>query len=220
MTNQGSVLIVGVGPGLGLSVARVFAEAGHPVALIGRTDPALKEMAALLQGEGHTVGFFQADAGDPAELESAIDEAVAVLGLPEALVYNAAHQQPNTPTSTTAQLWSDSLAVNVTGAAVAAQHVIPMFRGGRGSVLFTGGGFALAPSPDYTTLSVGKAGQRAYALALHAEQQESAVHVVTITIRGLIRGGDPRFEPEVIAPVYLELHRRPRDQWQAEYVYA
>ena len=97
--------------------------------------------------------------------------------------------------------------------------MIPAFRGGRGTVLFTGGGFALAPSPDYTSLSVGKAALRAYAHALHAEQQETGVHVTTVTIRGFLKPGDERFDPEVIAPVYLELHQRPRDQWQAEYVY-
>jgi short-subunit dehydrogenase len=219
-TDKGSVLIVGVGPGLGLAIAREFGEAGHPVALIGRSDPKLKELATLLQSEGHTAGIFPADAGTPEDLEMALDEAIAVLGAPEALVYNAAFARPDTPTAITAEQWTESLAVNVIGAAVAAQHVIPTFRGGRGTVLFTGGGFALAPSPDYTSLSVGKAAIRAYAQALHAEQVESGVHVTTVTIRGFLRSGDPRFDPEAIAPVYLELHRRPRDQWQAEYVYA
>lgn len=220
VTEQGSVLIVGVGPGLGLAVARVFAEAGHPVALIGRNNAKLTQLAATLHEQDHTARIYPADAAIPLELEAALDAAVSDLGAPDALVYNAAFARPDTPTAITAEQWTQSLAVNVVGAAVAARHVIPQLRGGRGTVLFTGGGLALAPSPDYTSLSVGKAALRAYAQALHAEQVESGVHVTAVTIRGFLRQGDERFDPDVIAPTYLALHRRPRDRWQAEYVYA
>jgi short-subunit dehydrogenase len=220
MTDKGSALIVGAGPGLGVAVARAFAEAGHPVALIGRTGPALKDLAAQLHEEGRTAHAYQADAGDPAQLRSALDAAIADLGAPEVLVYNAAYARPDTPTAVTPDTWATSLAVNVTGATVAAGHVIPAFRGGHGTVLITGGGFALAPSPDFATLSVGKAALRAYAHALHQEQLNAGVHVTTVTIRGTIRPGDERFDPAAIAQVYVDLHQRPRDQWQPEYVYA
>jgi short-subunit dehydrogenase len=220
MSEKGSALIVGVGPGLGVAVARAFAAAGHPVGLVGRTGATLKELAGQLQAEGHVARDYQADAADAAQLGSALDAAVAELGAPEVLVYNAAYGRPDTPTAVSPEAWADSLAVNVIGATVASGHVIPAFRGGRGTVLFTGGGFAVAPSPDYTTLSVGKAALRAYALALHEEQRDAGVHVTTVTIRGFISPGDGRFAPAAIAEVYLELHRRPRDQWQAEYVYA
>ena len=43
-----------------------------------------------------------------------------------------------------------------------------------GSLLFTGGGLALAPSPEYTALSVGKAGLRAFAQALHTTSKAQA----------------------------------------------
>ncbi|MFI9722737.1 SDR family oxidoreductase [Streptomyces sp. NPDC052396] len=220
MSEKGAVLVIGVGPGLGVAIARTFAEAGHPVALIGRNAAKLKELAARLLDEGHTAQVYPADAASPAELTSALDAAVAGLGAPEALVYNAAYLRPDSPSAVSAQEWADSLAVNVIGATVAAGRVIPAFRDGHGTVLFTGGGFALAPSPDFASLSVGKAALRAYAQALHAEQLDAGVHVTTVTIRGMITPGDERFDPEAIAAAYLELHRRPQEQWQAEYLYA
>jgi short-subunit dehydrogenase len=220
MTDKGSALIVGVGPGLGVALARAFAEAGHPVALIGRTDTKLKELAAQLHAEGHTAQAYQADAADPARLRSALDAAVTDLGAPEVLVYNAALARPDTPTGVSPEDWTAGLAVNVVGATVAAGHVIPALRDGRGTVLFTGGGFALAPSPAYATLSVGKAALRAYAQALHEDQRDAGVHVTTVTIGGFINAGDDRFDPAAIARVYVELHQRPQDQWQAEHLYA
>jgi hypothetical protein len=90
----------------------------------------------------------------------------------------------------------------------------------RGSLLFTGGGFALQPSPEYTTVSVGKAALRAYVLALHEDHRGSGVHASTVTIAGYIGGEDPRFAPEALAAAYLDLHHQPQDEWQAELLYA
>jgi hypothetical protein len=36
----------------------------------------------------------------------------------------------------------------------------------------------------------------------------------------MIGGEDPRFAPEALAATYLELHHQPKDQWQAELIYA
>jgi short-subunit dehydrogenase len=92
--------------------------------------------------------------------------------------------------------------------------VVPRLRGGRGTLVFTAGGFALRPSPDFTALSVGKAALRAYTLALFEDRRLSGVHAATVTIAGII--GEPGFEPDNIARRYLELHHQPQDEWVAE----
>lgn len=218
--SKGSALIIGAGPGLGLALAEAFAKDGHPVAVFGRDTERLNKYAAELTGQGFTAGAYQADAGDPEALRAAIGRAVADLGAPEVLVYNAAVLRADTPTGTDAEAWAQTLAVNVTGAGVAAQTVVPLLREGKGSLFFTGGGLALAPSPAYTTLSVGKAALRAYVQALHDDQRGSGVHASTVTISGQIGGPDPRFAADVLAAVYLGLHQQPQEQWEAELVYA
>lgn len=218
--SKGTALIVGVGPGLGLALAEAFARDGHPVALFGRDAERLGKHAAELTSQGFTAGAYPADAGDPEDLRAALGRAVDDFGAPEVLVYNAAVLQPDTPTGLDAESWAQTLAVNVTGAVAATQTVLPLLRYGRGSLLFTGGGFALQPSPEYTTLSVGKAALRAYVQALHADQHGSDVHASTITVAGAIGGEDPRFAPDVLAAAYLALHHQPKEQWQAELVYA
>ncbi|MFF3373887.1 SDR family NAD(P)-dependent oxidoreductase [Streptomyces sp. NPDC002680] len=218
--SKGTALIIGVGPGLGLALAEAFARDGHPVALFGRDAERLDKYATELTIQGFTAGVYQADAGNPEALRAALGQAVNDLGAPEVLAYNAAVLQTDTPTGQDATAWAQTLAVNVTGAVVAAQTVLPLLRDGRGSLLFTGGGFALHPSPEYTTLSVGKAALRAYVQALHDDQRDSGVHASTVTVSGMIGGEDPRFAPEALASVYLDLHHQPQDQWQAELVYA
>ncbi|MEU9149885.1 hypothetical protein AB0D59_04925 [Streptomyces sp. NPDC048417] len=76
----------------------------------------------------------------------------------------------------------------------------------------------MTPSPQYTSLSIGKAALHNYVQAL-SQQQDSDVHVATVTIDGYIGGGDPRFAAEAVAAAFLGLHHQPRDQWQAELPY-
>ncbi|MER8068595.1 SDR family NAD(P)-dependent oxidoreductase [Streptomyces sp. NPDC094034] len=220
--SKGSAIIVGVGPGLGLALARTFAEDGHPVALLGRDLARLERYASTLTAEGRTAGGFQADVSDPEALRAALVQAADDLGAPEVLVYNAALLAPDTPTGPDAAQFTHALSVNVTGAMVAARTVLPLLADRRGTLLFTGGGFALDPSPERTTLSVGKAALRAYVQALHKQQRQldSDVHVTTVTVAGVIGGEDPRFAPERLAAAYLGLHHQPREHWQAELHYA
>jgi short-subunit dehydrogenase len=216
---KGSALIVGVGPGLGVALAQAFAADGHQVALFGRDLERLKTFSAELATPDRAARAYQVDVADAAGLQTALRAAVSDLGAPSVLVYNAAYLTSDTPTGFDAEYLAHALAVNVTGAVVAAQTVLPLLDGGQGSLLFTGGGLAVNPSPDYTSLSIGKAALRSYVYALHQQQHDSDVHVATVTINGYIGGGDPRFASEVIAAAYLDLHRQPRDEWQAELHY-
>ncbi|MFE4668188.1 SDR family NAD(P)-dependent oxidoreductase [Streptomyces sp. NPDC056716] len=217
--SKGSAFIIGVGPGLGLALARASAGDGHPVALFGRSAERLETYAAGLAADGGTARAYPADAADPEGLRTALVRAAEEMGAPELLVYNAALLVPDTPTGQDARGFAHTLAVNVTGAMVAARTVLPLLAEGRGSLLFTGGALALDPSPEYTSLSVGKAALRAYAQTLHRQQQGSGVHVTTVTIGGHIDGDDPRFASPALAAAYLKLHRQPREQWQAELLY-
>ncbi|MBS2534101.1 SDR family NAD(P)-dependent oxidoreductase [Catenulispora sp. NF23] len=218
--DKGSALIVGVGPGLGLALARTFSQAGHPVAMIGRDHERLAQYASTLAAEGRTARPFQADAADAEQLQSALRDAVDTLGAPEILIYNAAILAPDTPIELDADTFAQRFAVNVTGAVIATRTVLPLLAHGRGTLLFTGGALALHPSPELMSLSVGKAALRAYTQSLHEFQKGTDVHVTTVTIAGAIGGDDPRFAPGALAEAYLDLHHQPRDQWQAELLYS
>ncbi|MEU5872176.1 SDR family NAD(P)-dependent oxidoreductase [Glycomyces sp. NPDC047369] len=217
--SKGTAFIIGAGPGLGRALAHAFSTEGHPVALFARDADRAERYAAELRRAGYRARGFRADAADAEGLSAALELAAGDLGAPEVMVYNAVMTQTDTPTEADATAWGRSLAVNVTGAAVAARTVLPLLRGERRSLLFTGGALALQPSPQYATLSVGKAALRAYVQALHADLAETGVLAATVTIAGSIGGPDPRFAPQTLAGVYLDLHHRPSEQWQAELVY-
>ena len=218
-TPSGTAIIVGAGPGLGLELARAFATAGHPVAMLARDKARLDGYAAELASIGPDVRGYVADAADPVNLRSALRAAISELGAPDALVYNIGVLRPDSPVGGDDQEWADNTAANVLGARVAADAVLPELRGGRGTLLFTGGGYALRPSTKFASLSVGKAALRAYAQILHDQLAGTGVHATSVTITAEIGSADPRFDPAVIARAYLELHGQPETEWQHELVY-
>lgn len=217
-TSKGSAIVIGVGPGLGLSLARTFAEDGHPVAMVSRNQERLDAQAAELVAAGHRAAGYAADAGNPAELAATIARAVEELGAPDVLLYNAGIVATDTPTELSGVEFAGRLAVNVVGAKVAVDSVMPLLRDGRGSLFFTGGDVGTKPSARYTSLSVGKAGLRAFAYALHEEMGLSDVHATILTVFGEI-GSDDRLAPDAIAQAFLGLHHQPKAQWGPELVY-
>ncbi|MCU1634173.1 MAG: short-chain dehydrogenase, partial [Micrococcaceae bacterium] len=88
-TQTPQALIVGVGPGLGISLARRFGREGFAVTIAGRNEQKLKEFAEQLRGEGITVETAIADAADPKAFQASLQELAATI-TPSVVVYNAA----------------------------------------------------------------------------------------------------------------------------------
>jgi NAD(P)-dependent dehydrogenase (short-subunit alcohol dehydrogenase family) len=220
MTSPANAVIIGHGPGIGAAVARAFGREGMSLSLLARDSARLNAAVADLATEGHVAAAFPADAADDASLTAALAAARTRFGEPEVLVYNAATWRPGPVLAADAAGFVSDFRVCVTGALTASAAVVPAMRArGRGTLLFTGGGFALFPSPVAPSLSIGKAGIRALALMLARELAPSGIRVGTVTIMGTVRPGT-RFDPDLIAQRYIDLHRGRPDPDTAEVSFA
>ncbi|CAF3092510.1 unnamed protein product [Rotaria sp. Silwood2] len=65
--------VVGVGPGLGASLAKRFAAGGYSIGLIARKESSLQSVQRELEQNGHTVLSVTADAGDVSSVKNAFD---------------------------------------------------------------------------------------------------------------------------------------------------
>lgn len=212
-------LVVGMGRGIGLSVARRFGREGYRLGLVARNEASLENYAGALELDGYTVGRFLADVSRTSQLISAVREAEKQLGPIEVLVYNAYASLGSRASELSLEALEETLKVNLYGALVAAQLVIPgMLSRRKGTLLFTGGGLALNPQPDRAALSIGKAALRALVGSLSKELYHEGIHVATVTIAGQIRRNTP-FDPDLIAEKFWELHAQPPGQWKTEIVY-
>jgi NAD(P)-dependent dehydrogenase (short-subunit alcohol dehydrogenase family) len=208
------VVIVGAGPGIGMSVARRFAVEGMAVGLMASIDTTRTALAAT----GVAVAGATADAGQDDQLTAALDTITGQLGVPEALVYNAGLIRRDRPGELSREQYVTSYAINVLGAMTAAVHLAPaMAKAGRGTILITGG--MPEPDPAFTSLSLGKAGGRALTTLLASEYGPAGIHVATVTVGGAVEPGG-RFDPDRIAEEYWRLHAQRPEAWEREVVFS
>ncbi|QHS09944.1 SDR family NAD(P)-dependent oxidoreductase [Sinimarinibacterium sp. NLF-5-8] len=214
-----SCLVVGAGPGIGRATALAFALQGYDVGLIARRHQRASQMAAeLTQNTGRKVRAFEGDASSEPALRAAIDAAIAELGAPDVLVYNVASHEPGRPLAVPLDHVMANFQTNVVGALIAARAVAPaMIDCGRGSILFTGGGFAYAPAADYCSLSIDKAALRSLTYSLAQQLGAHGVHVATVTVHGFVQTGT-QYDPSRIARAFVQLHKQPKGQFETEII--
>ncbi len=214
-----TLAIIGAGPGIGQAVARQFARQGFRVALVARNAAKLQSLQQELTEQGFEAHSYPADAADSSSLTSTLERISTELSAPDVLVYNANSSGATGAAALDPQTFEQDFRVNVSGALTASKAVLPgMIAAGRGTILFTGGGLALHPAAQYTSLSVGKAGLRSLALCLAQELEGRGVHVATVTVAGFVQPGTA-FDPDNIAAHYWRLHAQERDSWEAEHVF-
>ncbi|MDX2273417.1 MAG: SDR family NAD(P)-dependent oxidoreductase [Cyanobacteriota bacterium] len=211
-------VIVGMGEGNGMAIAQRFAREGFAIAMLARDAAKLQGYQEKLAALGYSAHSFVADAGDPLAVTAAFSSLKSQLGDPSVLVYNAAVPRMESVLQTGFDTLVNDFRANVAGAIVAVEAVLPAMQShNQGTILFTGGGFALYPHPDFVSLSIGKAGIRVLANALHAALAETAIKVGTITICGTINGADPKYSSEKIAEEYWKLHSAEKADYEVVY---
>jgi short-subunit dehydrogenase len=210
------LLLVGAVPGLGVAVARRFAQGGYRVTLVARSTDGLERLADELADTGADIDTASADAGDPEELAARLSALYRRDGAPGLIVYNAVMGAPDHLLSSSVAHLHTAYAVDVIGAIVAAQVAAPAMRAaGFGTILVTGGGFADHPIPGLATVSLGKAALRSAATMLGADLQQDGIRVATLTIAGQI-AANTAFAPERIAERYWDVVHSD-EPWQPEY---
>lgn len=135
--NGKHIVVTGASAGIGLVSARMLVERGARVSLLARRQEVLDQVVADL---GPNAAGFAADVGDKAQLEVAIDAAVAHFGPVEALFANAGLTGGFTPfTAFDPAVFEETIRVNLTSVFWATQKVIPaMIEAGKGTILVTG----------------------------------------------------------------------------------
>lgn len=185
MTSQPrGVLVTGASRGIGASIARAFADNGDVVAVhYGQSRSAAEHTLASLSGEGHLI--VQADLRDPDAIRTMVDEAAEPLGRIDILVNNAgvfyAHPIETVDYEHWQQAWSDTLGVNLVGAAnvtwCALQH---MPRHGDSRIVNVGSRGAFRGEPKNPSYGASKAGIAAFGQSIAKALGHEGIAVTTI----------------------------------------
>ena len=206
-----TLVVVGAGKGMGNNIAEVFGKNGFRVVLMARSQASLEEYAGEFAARGIEASGIAADAADPESLSAAFSKVLAQFGAVDVLAYNACNLAPGKPSEISSAELMRHYQVDVASALHSVLHVLPGMRQRKsGTILFTGGGFALYPMPEFTCVSVDKAALRALAMTLNAELKEEGIFAGIVTIMGSIAAGT-HFDPAEIAKAYWKLYEERKD---------
>jgi short-subunit dehydrogenase len=170
--------------------------------LASRRKNEMQRLCSALLAEGIEATAQVIDAGKPGDVAAA----AASLGAVDVMIYNAAGVSMATPMALSPDQLIADLNVSVVSALAASQAVAPaMIKAGRGTILLTGGGFALRPMAAMTSLGIGKAAIRNLAWSLAEELGPKGIRVGTVTILGMVQPGTA-FDPAAIADAFWQLH--------------
>lgn len=193
MENKEKVLaIVGMGPQLGMAIARRFGREGYRVGLVARSQERLAAYVAELGLEGIEAAYFLADVCNRRQLELAIDGIKKRFGCIDVLEYSPMINANDLRSAiqTTPESVMSLMDHVVYGAITAATCVLDdMIKQGDGALLFTSGLSAVAPLPSHTNVSIAMAGLFRYVESLNVTLSDTGVYAGNFVI-GELRTAD------------------------------
>ena len=122
-----SAVITGGGRGIGLACARLIAERGGSVVLLGHDQDMVNGAEAELRASGLCATAIVADISVEAEVAAALARAEEVMGAVDILVNNAAIQPYGTVESMGSRQWDSVMGVNLRGTYLACHYTLASY---------------------------------------------------------------------------------------------
>lgn len=216
-----SALIVGTGPGLSASLARLFAKNGLAVAIAARQTGKLADLAKETGASVHAC-----NAADPKDVSALFDAVEAKAGAPDVVVYNASARVRGALVDLPPEDVKRAIEISAFGAFLVSQQAARrMLPKGQGAILLSGAtagvkGFALS-----ATFAMGKFALRGLAQSMARELSPKGIHVAHFVIDGGIRSAarpvpgdnpDSLLDPDAIAETYWHVLHQHRSAWSWE----
>ena len=236
-------LIVGGGPGVSASCARLFAAEGMKVAIAAR-NPNKSALAAL--AADHGVSCYGCDASDPASVAELFDAVTADLGTPTLVVHNIDGRTGDifrkkitevAPELVQATLQSGAYSAFLVAQQAAARMVEAEPHeetGAKGTIVITNASAAYKGFPLSGAFAMASHAKSGLAESMSRELAPQGVHIAHVPIDAAIGNrmedgtrkhwgagedqDDSLADPEHIAAVYLQLHRQHRSTWGFEVI--
>lgn len=210
------LLLIGIGPGIGMAVARRFGRAGFEILMVARDADKLSRYEQELACKGIRSRGFAVDIADEPAFTTLLARLAAEHPDLDILHYNASAYNPAPPSAISLPVFHQDFQINTVGALIAAQAFLPAMKTrGAGTIFLTGGGSALEAPPELISLSIGKAGMRNLTFALADECAPLGIRVGTVTVHGMVQPGT-KYDPDIIAGEFWRLYQLPKGTWEQE----
>lgn len=172
-------LVTGAGTGIGRAAALAFARRGAAVALAGRREEPLREVARLIAGEGGTAEVMAADATDEAVIAALVAGVVGRFGRLDMAFNNAGGFDFKSIADSTAADFDAMVAINLRGPWLLIKHEAAAMRaGGRGGAIVNTTSFvAQSGTANSSTYAASKGGLDAMIRPLAVELGPDGIRI-------------------------------------------
>lgn len=211
------VLIVGAGPGVSGSLARLYAADGHDIGLLGVDADVLASLGEELAALGAAVRSAVADVTDVAAAREAIDGIAASFGHIDVLHFNPSAFREKDPLELEVSELLDDVALGVGALLTSVQTARPYMTAG-GRITVTGSMAADKPWNRAASLGVQKAGIRNLVRSIDTTLQPDGIRAVSVTVRGTL-SSEGAFTPDRVAAALLAAARQDESHWESELPY-
>ncbi|KAI8908989.1 putative short chain dehydrogenase [Gorgonomyces haynaldii] len=221
-----TAVVVGVGAGLGASIAHKFAANGFHVALLARNKEYLQQLKQQIELQGGRASAITCDVSSRESIEQAFQQVKSELKQVDCFVYSPSAFERSPFLEASVDKMEQDFKVLVTGAFIWCQKVIPlMLERQSGTILFTGATAALKGGKNFASFAIPKFGVRALSQSLAREFGPQGIHVAHIIVDGVIKGprtsswgfkDEDLVNPEHLADAYLMLHQQKKTAWTQE----
>lgn len=184
----GTAVLAGVGPGFCERLAERLGDAGHDLALFGRSDDYLADLAERLESEGHTARAIPTDVTDPDQVEAAFAEIEAHLDPVSVLALTASTTTSDDRAGVDPDRFEKMWRLYAHGSLLCFRAAEDDLLKTGGTVLFFG---ALERGGD-VAFKAGKDAARGLARGLFDEYAPDGIHVVHVIIGGIMLNPDVR----------------------------
>jgi NAD(P)-dependent dehydrogenase (short-subunit alcohol dehydrogenase family) len=152
-------LVIGGSAGIGLGIAKRFAQEGARVFITGRRQPELDKGIASIGGNAAAI---QGDTSDLADLDRIYETIEAEAGRIDVLAVNAGAYEFGTFGEITEEHFDKTFNINVRGLLFAVQKALPLLTKGS-SVILTGSIASIKGFPSFSVYNASKAAVRSFA---------------------------------------------------------
>ncbi|ORB31884.1 SDR family oxidoreductase [Mycolicibacterium parafortuitum] len=183
------VVISGVGPALGTTLARRCAESGADVVLAARTVERLEDVAKQVTDLGRRALSVGTDITDDAQVANLVDETLEAYGRVDVLINNAFRVPSMKPfANTTFEHMKDAIELTVFGALRMVQAFTPALAETKGSVVNVNSMVVRHSQAKYGAYKMAKSALLAMSQTLATELGDQGIRVNSV-LPGYIWGG-------------------------------
>lgn len=205
-----TIVIVGAGPGLGMSIVKKFGKEGYKVALIARNENKLKNMMVELESLGITSKIYTVDIMNTQVFSNTLKKIEGEFGridIVEFSPYSGTEEFKNVLELTTEDIEHEYQKYIQSAITIVSNVTKGMKKRGSGAILFTNGISGIYPMPQLGNIGIVSAGLRNYANNLHNELKNSGIYIGFMSIAAKVQK-NTKADPQFIANKWYDMYQK------------